>query len=143
MNKQKNYPISFAEVVRAKNIVYRHLVPTQLTRYDVVSDLMNADIYIKHENHNPTGTFKVRGGINLMHHLKQTGIEGVITFSTGNHGFSVAATAAWFGIDATIVVPENNNSAKNRNIRATGARLPRAAGEWYRGCSESSSPEAA
>lgn len=123
MNEQKNYPISFAEVIRAKKVVYEYMVPTQLTRYEGLSNLLNADIYVKHENHNPTGTFKVRGGINLMHHLKQAGINGVITFSTGNHGLSVAATASWFGLDATIVVPENNNPAKNRSIRATGAQL--------------------
>ena len=123
MNEQENYPISFAEVRRATNIINRYLVPTQLIRYDELSNLLNADIYIKHENHNPTGTFKVRGGINLMHHLKNADINGVITFSTGNHGLSVAATASWFRLDATIVVPENNNPAKNRKIRATGAQL--------------------
>lgn len=119
----KKYPISYAEAVRAKSIVYNHLVPTQLTHYQGLSELLDAEVHVKHENHNPTGTFKVRGAINLMHHLKQAGITGVVTFSTGNHGYSVAATAAWFGLEATIVVPENNNPAKNRNIRATGAHL--------------------
>jgi threonine dehydratase len=85
--------------------------------------LIDADIFVKHENHNPTGSFKIRGGINLMHHLKRSGIEGVITFSTGNHGLSVAQSAAWLGIKATIVVPKNNNPAKNRSIRFTGATL--------------------
>jgi len=69
-------------------------------------------VYVKHENHNPTGSFKVRGGINLMHHLKRVGVSGVITFSTGNHGISVATTALWFGLDAVVVVPVNNNPAK-------------------------------
>ncbi len=118
-----NYPISLAEVLRAKSVVYRHLVPTQLTRYNNLSNLLDADVYIKHENHNATGTFKVRGGINLMHHLRQTDVKGVVTFSTGNHGLSVATTASWFGIDAVVVVPEDNNPAKNRKIRETGARL--------------------
>jgi threonine dehydratase len=65
----------------------------------------------------------VRGGVNLMHHLQRTGQAGVITFSTGNHGLSIAQAAAWFGLQATVVVPENNNPAKNRRIREIGATL--------------------
>jgi threonine dehydratase len=118
-----NYPISLTEVLRAKSVISKYLVPSQLTRYENLSSLLEAEIYIKHENHNTTGTFKVRGGINLMHHLKQTDTRGVITFSTGNHGISVATTASWFGIDATVVVPENNNRSKNRKIREAGAKL--------------------
>lgn len=118
-----NYPISLTEVLRAKRAVYQYLVPTQLIQYANLSNLLNADVYIKHENHNATGTFKVRGGINLMHHLNQINTKGVITFSTGNHGLSVATTASWFGFDAQVVVPENNNPAKNRKIRETGAKL--------------------
>ncbi len=78
---------------------------------------------MKHENHNPTGSFKVRGGINLLHHLRQSETRGVITFSTGNHGLSIAQSAVWYGIDATIVVPEMNNPVKNRSIKAIGAEL--------------------
>lgn len=123
MVKEMEYPISLAEVLKAKKTVYDHLVPTPLTRYESLSKLLNADIYVKHENHNPTGTFKIRGGINLMRHLKKCYTEGVVTFSTGNHGLSVAASASWYGINATIVVPENNNESKNRKIRDTGAEL--------------------
>ncbi len=123
MTDHKNYPISFAEAIRAKSVVYEYLIPTHLTRYDNLSYLLNAEIYVKHENHNPTGTFKVRGGINLMHHLQKAKVDGVVTFSTGNHGLSIAQTAAWFGLNATVVVPENNNPAKNRSIKSTGAKL--------------------
>jgi threonine dehydratase len=123
MHTHKNYPVSLREAIRAKTPVYMHLSPSHLTPYGGLSDLLDAQIYIKHENHNPTGSFKVRGGINLMHHLKQAGVQGVITFSTGNHGISVAATAAWFGLAAVVVVPENNNPAKNRKIREAGAEL--------------------
>lgn len=123
MGGQIKYPISLTEVIKAKKVVYQHLVPTQLTGYENLSKLLDAEIYIKHENHNPTGTFKVRGGINLMHHLKSKETKGVITFSTGNHGLSVAATASWSGINATVVVPENNNESKNRKIRDAGAEL--------------------
>ncbi len=122
-NEQSAYPINLVEVIKARKAVYQHLIPTQLTHYGGLSKLVNAEVYIKHENHNPTGTFKVRGGINLMHHLKSGKSRGVITFSTGNHGLSVAATASWYGLNATVVVPENNNESKNRKIRDTGAEL--------------------
>lgn len=123
MVDHKNYPISYTEVLKARHVVYDHLIPTNLSLYENLSSLLDAEIYVKHENHHPTGSFKVRGGINLMHHLKNSGIEGVITFSTGNHGLSIAQSAAWLGINATIVVPENNNPVKNRSIKLTGATL--------------------
>ena len=123
MIDHKKYPISYTEVLKARRVVYNYLMPTHLNRYKSLSSLIDADVFVKHENHNPTGSFKVRGGINLMHHLKNSGIEGVITFSTGNHGLSIAQSAAWLGIKATIVVPENNNPVKNRSIKSTGATL--------------------
>ncbi|MET0070303.1 MAG: pyridoxal-phosphate dependent enzyme [Candidatus Thiodiazotropha sp.] len=86
--------MSYEEVLKARKVVYDYLIPTQLTRYEGLSSLLDAEIFVKHENHNPTGSFKVRGGINLMHHLKRSGIDGVITFSTGNHGLSIARSAA-------------------------------------------------
>ena len=123
MDDLKDYPISVEEVVRARPIVRRFLKPTQLIRYEGLSKALQADVYVKHENHHPTGTFKIRGGVNLLHHLKRKGVAGVITFSTGNHGLSIATAARWFGLDAVVVVPENNNPAKNRLIREAGAEL--------------------
>ena len=123
MIDHKDYPISYTEVLRARKVVYNHLTPTCLTRYENLSSLIGAEIFVKHENHNPTGSFKIRGGVNLMYHLRNTGINGVITFSTGNHGLSIAQSAAWLGIRATVVVPENNNPVKNRSIRSTNAIL--------------------
>lgn len=123
MEDLKEYPISVAEVVRARSIVKRLIKPTQLIRYEGFSNLIEAEVYVKHENHNPTGSFKIRGGVNLLHHLKQKNIEGVATFSTGNHGLSIATAAAWSGIEAVVVVPENNNLEKNRAIIETGAEL--------------------
>ena len=119
----KSYPISLTEVIKARPVVMRALKPTQLIRYEGLSQLLEADVYIKHENHQPTGSFKIRGGVNLMHHLSQRTISGVITFSTGNHGLSTATAAAWVGLEAVVVVPENNNPAKNRKIKETGAEL--------------------
>ncbi|MCU7813108.1 MAG: pyridoxal-phosphate dependent enzyme [Candidatus Thiodiazotropha sp. (ex Notomyrtea botanica)] len=123
MIDHKRYPISCTEVLKARSVVYDYLIPTCLTRYENLSSLIDAEIFVKHENYNPTGSFKIRGGINLMHHLKSTGINGVVTFSTGNHGLSIAQSAAWLGVEASIVVPENNNPVKNRSISSTGATL--------------------
>ena len=123
MTKHKNYPVSYTEVLKSKNIIYHYLNPTHLIHYSDLSSLIGAEVFIKHENHNPTGSFKIRGGINLMHHLKNDGINGVITFSTGNHGLSIAQSAAWLGIKATVVVPKNNNPVKNKRIKSTGSTL--------------------
>ena len=123
MEELKKYPVSLSEVVRSRSIVGNHIKPTQLVYYEGLSRLIGADVYLKHENHNPTGTFKIRGGTNLMYHLHQRGIKGVITFSTGNHGLSIATAARWFGLNAVIVVPKNNNPVKNRAIMECGAEL--------------------
>jgi threonine dehydratase len=77
MINHKEYPISFVEALKAKQVVYQHLKPTNLTYYASLSSLLDAAIYVKHENHNPTGSFKVRGGINLMHHLANDKIRGL------------------------------------------------------------------
>ena len=91
--------------------------------YPSLDRLTGARLFVKHENQNPTGTFKIRGGLTLMHHLKAENVPGVITYSTGNHGTSVAASAQRFGIQATVVVPENSNPLKCQSIRDAGARL--------------------
>ncbi|MBM7071334.1 pyridoxal-phosphate dependent enzyme [Shewanella sp. 202IG2-18] len=79
--------------------------------------------HCKYENHNLTNSFKIRGGINVLHHVKQGGYEGVVTFSTGNHGLSVATAARLFGLKAKIVVPFGSNQSKISKIKATGAEL--------------------
>ena len=119
----KEYPISLEEVAKAEEVVYQYITPTQLIPYQSLSSIIGANIYIKHENHQPGGSFKIRGGLNIMHHLKQRNIKGVITFSTGNHGISIATAAKLFGIEATIVVPKGNNPEKNTLIKETGAIL--------------------
>jgi threonine dehydratase len=123
MEELKQYPISISEVLRSRAVVGALAKPTQLIRYEGLSRLIGADVHVKHENHNPTGTFKIRGGINLMSHLRRRGVKGVITFSTGNHGLSIATSAKWFGLNAVVVVPEKSNPTKVRAIRQCGAEL--------------------
>lgn len=123
MKELREHPISIAEAVRSRSIVRNYVKPTQLLYYEGLSRLIGADVYLKHENHNPTGTFKIRGGTNLMYHLKQRGIKGVMTFSTGNHGLSIATAARWLGLNAVVVVPKGNNPVKNRAIIECDAEL--------------------
>lgn len=123
MRDLKRLPISIAEIEGSRPVVRSYVKPTPLLRYEGLSRVIGAAVCIKHENHNPTGTFKIRGGVNLMWHLRETESDGVITFSTGNHGLSVATAARWFGLDAVVVVPENSNPSKTRAIRECGAEL--------------------
>jgi len=84
--------------------------------------LLDAEVYIKHENYQPIGAFKVRGGINFMAHLAPTERQrGVVTASTGNHGQSIAYAAQLFGVRAVIVVPEAANPVKVEAMRSYGA----------------------
>ncbi len=79
---------------------------------------------MKHENHQPVGAFKVRGGVNLMSQLpEEERRRGVIAASTGNHGQSVAYAARLFGVKATIVVPEDANPGKVEAMRGLGAHI--------------------
>lgn len=115
--------ISLANIFGAREILKKHLTPTPLRRYKSLDRLVGAKVFVKHENHNPTGTFKIRGGINLMHRLKKNGVKGVITYSTGNHGTSVATSAKLFGLKAVVVLPEKSNPLKVMSIRDAGAEI--------------------
>jgi threonine dehydratase len=85
---------------------------------------VGAEVWVKHENHQPTGAFKVRGGVNLVSQLSDEERErGLVCASTGNHGQSIAYAAGLFGVLATVVVPENANPVKVSFIRAFGAEL--------------------
>ena len=116
--------VTFHDIVAARRVVYRFLKPTPLIRYPELSDLLGFNAYIKHENHQPTGSFKVRGGLNFMSRLAETHKQrGVITVTSGNNGQSIAYAAKQFGVHATVVVPYGNNPEKNSAMRALGAEL--------------------
>ena len=115
--------ISLSQALGARQVLNRYLSPTPLRRYNSLDRLTGANVFVKHENQNLTGTFKIRGGINLMHQLKNADTKGVITYSTGNHGTSVAASAKLFGLEAVVVVPEQSNPLKIKSIKDAGARL--------------------
>jgi threonine dehydratase len=115
---------TLADVLEARRRIAAHLRPTPLYRYARLDELLDAEILLKLENHQPIGAFKVRGGVNLVSQLSDTERErGVIAASTGNHGQSVAFAAALFGVRATICVPEHANPVKVAAMRGLGAEL--------------------
>jgi threonine dehydratase len=116
---------NLAALEAAAALVHSVVPPTPQYRWPLLSRRVGAEIWVKHENHTPIGAFKVRGGVVYLGDLKhsRTDIKGVITATTGNHGQSIAYSAAALGLAATIVVPQGNNPAKNRAIRGFGATL--------------------
>src|SRR5262249_24091378 len=114
----------FSDVLSAQRILRAHLPTTPLHRYPALDSLLKARVYVKHENYQPIGAFKVRGGINLISNLSAAEQKaGVITASTGNHGQSIAYASRIFGVRAVIVVPENANPVKVEAIRSHGAEI--------------------
>ncbi len=113
---------TFADVLMAQKTIAPYLDPTPLFRYPALDTLIGAQVYVKHENYQPVGAFKVRGGINFMAHLAEAErSRGVVTASTGNHGQSIAYAANLFGVRAVIVVPEGANPVKVEAMRSYGA----------------------
>jgi threonine dehydratase len=92
--------------------------------YPAINELIGAEVFIKHENYQPVGAFKVRGGINLVSQLSvEERQRGVIAASTGNHGQSVSYAARLFGVNARIVAPEAANPGKVAAMRGMGAEV--------------------
>ncbi len=121
MNPQ---PPTFSHVLEARRRIAPHLRPTPLYRYAALDEVVGTTVFVKHENHQPVGAFKVRGGVNLVSQLSAEERErGVITASTGNHGQSIAYAARLFGVPATICVPEGANPVKVASMRSLGADL--------------------
>lgn len=117
-------PITLADVLAAQRTIRPWLPPTPLFRYPALDGEVGAQLSIKHENYQPIGAFKVRGGVNYVAHLtpEQRAI-GVVTASTGNHGQSIAWAAHVFGARAVIVVPQGANPLKVEAMRSLGAEV--------------------
>ncbi|HZT98496.1 MAG TPA: threonine/serine dehydratase [Ktedonobacteraceae bacterium] len=114
----------FQDVLLAQRQIRPYLSRTPLYSYPAINALIGTTVYIKHENYQPVGAFKVRGGINLISQLSQGERErGVIAASTGNHGQSVAYAAHVFGVKARIVVPEKANPGKVAAMQGMGAEV--------------------
>jgi threonine dehydratase len=120
-----NHPMpTLADVIAARPHVYRYLRPTPLYHYPGLSELLRAEVWVKHENHQPVGAFKVRGGLNLAAQLSEAERRaGLFTASTGNHGQSIAFAARVHGLKVTIAVPEGANPGKVAAMRGLGAEV--------------------
>jgi len=115
---------TFQDVLHARRQIHPYLKRTPTYSYPAINALVGTEVYVKHENYQPVGAFKVRGGINLVSQLSPEEREkGVIAASTGNHGQSVAYAARLFGVNAIIVVPENANPGKVAAMRGMGAEV--------------------
>jgi threonine dehydratase len=113
-----------ADVLAARQRIAPYLRPTPLYRYPALDAMTGAGLWVKQENHQPVGAFKVRGGVNLVSQLSaDERRRGVIAASTGNHGQSVAYAADLFGVRAVICVPEQANPVKVESMRALGAEV--------------------
>jgi len=113
-----------ADVLAARQRIAPYLRPTPLYRYPALDELTGTQTWVKHENHQPVGAFKVRGGVNLVSQLSAAERErGVIAASTGNHGQSVAYAANLFGVPAIVCAPQRANPVKVESMRALGAEV--------------------
>jgi len=115
---------TFKDVLAARTRIRHHLAPTPLRHYPALDRLTGTETWVKHENHQPTGAFKVRGGVNLVSQLDDaTRARGLVAASTGNHGQSVAYAARLFETTAIICAPRNANPVKVTGMEDLGAEV--------------------
>jgi threonine dehydratase len=121
-----SWPLSFADIDAARERLRPFLTPTPARNYGVLDAQVGHDIavWVKHENHQPTGSFKIRNGLSAATALDSAAKErGLIAASRGNHGQGVAYAGQLLGIQTTICVPKGNSPAKNQAMRSFGATL--------------------
>ena len=113
------------EIDAAAQIVYRSMPPTPQYRWPLLEERAGCTVWVKHENHSPIGSFKLRGALVAVARLRraQPAVKGIIAATRGNYGQSVAYAARAAGLSATVVVPHGNSREKNAAMRAFGARL--------------------
>ena len=112
------------DVIGASRRIAPYVTRTPLHRYLSLDRLLDAEVYVKHENHQRLGAFKMRGGVNLISQLSDDEKRrGVTAASTGNHGQSIAYAAGVFGVEAAIVVPEGANPGKVESMQNLGANV--------------------
>jgi threonine dehydratase len=119
------FTISVAEFEATAETVHSMMPPTPQHSWPLLSARAGAEVWVKHENHTPTGAFKVRGGLIYVDDLlrREPDCPGVIAATRGNHGQSVACAATRRGLASTVVVPHGNSVEKNAAMRAQGAEL--------------------
>jgi threonine dehydratase len=124
-------PPDLNDIYLARRRIAPHVRPTPLMRHPLLDAEAGLEIWVKHENHNPTGAFKVRGGLNLVGALSaEERRRGVVTASTGNHGQSIGMACRIHDVACTVFVPDGNNPEKNAAMRAYGAVVEEAGNDF-------------
>jgi threonine dehydratase len=115
---------TFADVLSARDVLAGHLPPTPMWSYPALDAVAGATVYVKHENTQPVGAFKVRGGLTLLAGMTpEDRARGLVTYSTGNHAQSIAYACARFGSSCTVVMPAGASTEKARAVRLLGATV--------------------
>jgi threonine dehydratase len=116
---------SLPDLEAALALVHQSFPGTPQYAWPLLAERSGAEVWVKHENHTPTGAFKLRGGLIYLERLKRERprVPGVVSATRGNHGQSLAWAGRRHGVPVTVVVPHGNSVEKNAAMRAFGARL--------------------
>ncbi len=116
---------SLEQIETAAQVVYQDFQATPQYRWGLLSERLGTDCWVKHENHNPVGAFKIRGGLTYFEQLKKAHAlpKEIISATRGNHGQSMGWAARKHGVPCTVVVPVGNSTEKNAAMRALGVTL--------------------
>lgn len=120
------WPITIDDVLRARGRICPNIAPTALRRYAPLDAAVGhgISVWVKHENHNPTNSFKARNALSMMTAMPESArARGVVAATRGNHGLGVAWAGQLLGAAVTICVPRGNNPEKNEGMRGLGATL--------------------
>ncbi len=118
-------PFTRDALADAAALIYRQMPPTPQFAWPLLGQRLGAEVWVKHENHTPTGAFKIRGGITFIDWLRRTHpeVRGIVTATRGNHGQAQARAAVAAGLTAKIYVPQGNALEKNAAMRGFGAEV--------------------
>jgi len=117
--------LTLPDLEAAARVVYAAMPPTAQYAWPLLAERVGAEAWVKHENHTPTGAFKVRGGLVYLDDLRRErpGVQGLVTATRGNHGQSLPFAARGTIVSVTVVVPHGNSTEKNAAMRGFGAEL--------------------
>jgi threonine dehydratase len=116
---------TLSELEDAQRLVHQSFPGTPQFAWPLLAQRCGAEVWVKHENHTPTGAFKLRGGLVYAERLarERPAVAGIVSATRGNHGQSLAWAGRRYGVPVTVVVPTGNSVEKNAAMRALGARL--------------------
>src|SRR3984957_10481225 len=116
---------SLSELHAAQALIHESFPGTAQYAWPLLAARAGAEVWVKHENHTPTGAFKLRGGLMYAERLarERPQVRGIVSATRGNHGQSLAYAGRRYGVPVTVVVPHGNSVEKNAAMRALGARL--------------------